>query len=167
MIILLGPLLIYVFLFRQSSRVHIQVDPNIRFWGYWSYVYLFQIFSSYTPGTKNVKSADGSFSSVFEKGLVPVSPFLFIKYVLHVPSPSYKLLSISKLTKDFNCQIIFCVSHYKFQDLNLRKMIGAVKEDYGLYLFFSGSDFARQDKTTCFSLFLFVIIVIFYCGTLD
>ena len=57
------------------------------------------LFSSYTPytGPDKMKIADCTFSSVFGKGLVRITPF-FLSSVLHVPSFAVNLLSISCLT---------------------------------------------------------------------
>ena len=71
------------------------------------------LFSSYSPcaGNQKIKIADGSFSAIAGKGSVVLSPVLTLKNVLHVPNLSCNLMSVSKLTQDTNCQIIFFKSH--------------------------------------------------------
>ena len=53
--------------------------------------------------------------------------------MLHVPSLTCNLLSISKLTHDQNCVAKVGSSSYQFQELVSRKMIGNAKECGGLY----------------------------------
>ena len=49
---------------------------------------------------------------------------LWLKYVLYVLKLRCNLLSISKITKDMNCKVIFFPTHCVFQDLISGKMIG-------------------------------------------
>lgn len=60
------------------------------------------VFISYSPcyGNLRVKTVDGSIASVVGKGIVKLSRNLALDFVLHVPSLTCNLLSISKLTKD-------------------------------------------------------------------
>lgn len=111
------------------------------------------LFSSYSPcaGNHKIKIADGSLSAIAGKGSVILSPKLTLKDVLHVPNLSCNLLSITKLTKDINCQANFFHSHCTFKDLSTGKMIGNAKESGGLYYLDNGLDFKDQQKTsTCF-----------------
>uniref|UniRef100_A0A1S8ADA3 Uncharacterized protein n=1 Tax=Citrus limon TaxID=2708 RepID=A0A1S8ADA3_CITLI len=112
-----------------------------------------QLFSSYIPcaGNQKVKIANGSLATVAGKGTITISPSLVLKNVLHVPHLSYNLLSISKLTFDHNCQVIFQSSCCKFQDLTSGKMIGGAKMGGRLYFFNNGSTYGRQDLQTCFN----------------
>ena len=57
------------------------------------------------------------------------------KSVLLVPNLAWKLLSISKLTRDLKCVTNFFLTYYEFQDLESGKTIGNAKECEGLYLF--------------------------------
>ncbi|KAG6506532.1 hypothetical protein ZIOFF_031856 [Zingiber officinale] len=97
---------------------------------------------------KKVNIADVSFATVVGKGLVPISQTITLKDVLHVPTLTYNLLSISKFTHDHNCKANFCSSHCEFQNLTLGKMIGDAKQDDGLYLLNEGSIIGRQDHKT-------------------
>ena len=67
------------------------------------------LFSSYIPyiGLDKVKIADGTFSSISEKGLVHITPFLFSFSILHVSNFAANLLSISHITHDVNYSLIF------------------------------------------------------------
>ncbi|XP_073121790.1 uncharacterized protein [Henckelia pumila] len=106
-----------------------------------------QLFSSYIPcaGNQRVKIVDGSLASVAGKGTVVISPFLTLKNVLHVPPLSYNLLSISKLTFDLKCRVIFLSSHCEFQDLASGTMIGNARQDGGLYSLAAQSFLGSRD----------------------
>ena len=111
-----------------------------------------QLFSSYKPvaGNFKVKIADGSYANVAGKGPIPLSSNLTLKDVLHVPTLSYNLLSISKFTKDHNCTAHFYSSGCVFQDLTSGEMIGDAKQDDGLYLLNTKPN-GMQDQQTCFN----------------
>lgn len=115
------------------------------------------LFSSYSPcaGNQKIKIADGSFSAIAGKGSVVLSPVLTLNDVLHVPNLSCNLMSVSKLTRDINCQTNFFRSHCVFQDLNSGKMIGSAKESGGLYYLDIGSASQLPPKTisSCFESF--------------
>ena len=53
--------------------------------------------------------------------------------VLHVPSLSCNLVSISKLTRELQCGVKFFLSYCEFQDLHSGRTIGSAKEHDGLY----------------------------------
>lgn len=94
------------------------------------------LFTSYKTcsGRENVRIADGSISSVDGQGNIPATPSLQLSSVLHVPNFTLNLLPISHITKSFNCCVLFFPSHYVFQDMMTRKMIGLGCEKDGLYL---------------------------------
>ena len=75
-----------------------------------------------------VRIADGSLSKVVGIESIVISKDLILKSVLLVPNLSYNLLSISRLTKDLKCVTNFSSKLYEFQDLELGRMIGNVKE---------------------------------------
>lgn len=54
--------------------------------------------------------------------------------VLHVPSFSFNLISVSALTKDLNCSVTFFPTHCVFHDLKTGQVIGGGRESNGLYL---------------------------------
>ena len=86
------------------------------------------LFSTYTPcaGNLKVKIADGSLATVVGKGSIILSRNLTLKSVLHVPSLTCDLPSISKLTHDLNCVAKFGSS--SCQELVSGKMIDNAKE---------------------------------------
>lgn len=52
---------------------------------------------------------------------------------VHVPKLSTNLISIHRLTKDLNCNVVFCYFHCVFQEHGTEKMIGRARERDGLY----------------------------------
>ena len=98
---------------------------------------LHHLFYSYNPcsGHEKVRIADGSFSSIAGRGHINLSASIGLKSVLHVPKLKCNLLSVSKLSKDSNCRVIFCESSCVFQDQKSGMMIGRAKAIGGLYYF--------------------------------
>ena len=86
-----------------------------------------------SPPVKSVQVANGNSMPITGAGNVSLSPTFSMSSVLIAPKLSNNLLSISKITKDLNCSVIFHSSHCIFQD-NLTKMtIGIGRERNGLY----------------------------------
>jgi hypothetical protein len=56
-----------------------------------------------------------------------------ISDVLHLPLFTSNLLSVSKITKELNCNVIFSPINVIFQDIKTQKIIGEGKLDNGLY----------------------------------
>ena len=77
---------------------------------------LSHLFISYTPcsGDKKVSIADGSLSSIVGRGSIRLSDKIVLQSVLHVPNLSCNLLSVSRLSKDSNCRVVFGVSLCEF-----------------------------------------------------
>ena len=73
-------------------------------------------FITYDPCLSNrkISTADGSLSTIAGQGNVLINQALTLKNVLHVPNLSTNLLSIHKLTKDLNCNVIFYPSYCIF-----------------------------------------------------
>ena len=67
------------------------------------------LFDSYTPcsGSEKVRIVDDSFSSIAGKGLIKIFESIDLQSILHVPKLTCNLLSVSKLSKDFNYRITF------------------------------------------------------------
>lgn len=78
--------------------------------------------------------ADGSFSPIAGTNSVKFSQKIQLNSV-HVPKLSCNLLSVSKISKDSNCHVVFCDSHCEFQDENWGMMIGSARMFGGLYYF--------------------------------
>ena len=57
-----------------------------------------------------------------------------VKDVLYIPDFQYNLLSVSQLTKQLKCGILFFPEFCVFQDLFSGRVLGICKEDQGLYL---------------------------------
>ncbi|KAJ9691385.1 hypothetical protein PVL29_013539 [Vitis rotundifolia] len=95
------------------------------------------MFESYLPcpGNKRVRIADGNFSPIVGKGLIKISEGIDLKFVLHVPKLTCNPLSVSKLSRDSNCCVIFYESHCIFQDPSSGKTIGSARMINGLYYF--------------------------------
>ncbi|CAL5418427.1 unnamed protein product [Camellia sinensis] len=93
------------------------------------------LFYSYSPcsGRDKVRVADGTLSSVSGKGSVHCSSLLSLSSVLHVPTFSTNLLSVSSLTTSLNCSVTFFPTHCVFQDLATGKTIGNGRAQGGLY----------------------------------
>lgn len=94
------------------------------------------LYSTYKPYARNrkVKIADGSLSAIVGTGDIVISPSLTLPKVLHVPNLLGNLISISKLTRDLNCQANFYPSHCHFKELESGRTIGNAKEREGLYI---------------------------------
>ena len=83
-----------------------------------------------------------------EKGSINCSSTLPLSFVLHIPSFSTNLLSISSLTRDLNCKVTFFPSYYIFQDLVTEKEIGYGRLDGGLYLLEGNGVSTSMSSTT-------------------
>ena len=77
---------------------------------------LSHFFISYTPFSRNkkVRSADGSLSSIARQGSIRLSDKIVLQFVLQVPKLSCNLLSVSRLSKNSNCHVVFCASLCEF-----------------------------------------------------
>ena len=64
-----------------------------------------------------------------------ISEGIDLKFVLHIPKLTCNLLSVSKLSRDSNCCVIFYESHCIFQDRSSGKTIGCARMINGLYYF--------------------------------
>lgn len=95
-------------------------------------------FYRVSSGKNKVCIADGTYSSIVGHGDI-IATSLLLSSVLHVPNFTLNLLSISHLTKSFNCCVTFFPSHCVFQDLKTKTTIGMGHEKDGLYLLDSSS----------------------------
>ena len=93
-------------------------------------------FLTYSPclDKDKVRIANGSLSSIKEKGLVCCTSLLSLPSTLHIPSFPHNLLSVSALTYDLNCKVEFYFCYCVLQDLSTKKMIGYNRIQDGLYL---------------------------------
>lgn len=81
-----------------------------------------------------VKIPNGDVMPVKNIGNASLPNGLKIERVLHVPDFQCNLLSVSRLTKEYNCVLIFFFpDFYIMQDLASRNLIGVGKQRDGLY----------------------------------
>ena len=81
----------------------------------------------------SVKLPNGDMAKVTHIGTVKLTSTLTLENVLCIPSFSFNLVSINKLTQSSSCYCIF-LSHYCFiQDLQPWRMIGLGRKQGGLY----------------------------------
>ena len=93
------------------------------------------IFSEFHESSSNVTLADGSVSTVKGVGTVPLTPSLSLSSVMYLPSFPFNLMSVSHLTKAYNCSVTFYPDSCVFQDLKTKKTIGRGHVSEGLYVF--------------------------------
>ncbi|GJT04307.1 retrovirus-related pol polyprotein from transposon TNT 1-94 [Tanacetum coccineum] len=88
----------------------------------------------YVLKNKQVVNLPNGHTSVISKvGNVTLENKLKLKNVLIVPSFKFRLLSVSKLTKDSQCFVTFYEQFSVIQDLKTRKVLGLGKKKAGLY----------------------------------
>lgn len=80
-----------------------------------------------------VKLPNDSCIQVTHKGTIRLSDSLVLIDVLYVPTFTFNLVSISKLTTQLSCFLIFLHGFYYTQDLFNWRMIGVAKHSQGLY----------------------------------
>ena len=92
--------------------------------------------SSLSPIAQTVRIADGStIVYIRNKGDVSLSPHITLTSVLHVLNFAYNLLSVSRLTRDLDCVVLFSPHSCLLQDRISRKIFGRGYERDGLYYF--------------------------------
>ena len=80
----------------------------------------------------NISMVDGTTSPILGMRIVFMSK-LKLNSVLHVPSLKHNLISVSWITKDMNCNVIFYHSYCVFHDQVSGRMIDNTKVMGGLY----------------------------------
>ncbi|GKU97022.1 hypothetical protein SLEP1_g10205 [Rubroshorea leprosula] len=85
------------------------------------------ILQDIKPYSSPVHIPDGTTLEVSSIGKTVLPNKLTLNNVLHVPQFACNLLSISKITEQLNCAVIFFPDFYVFQDLASRKLIGMGK----------------------------------------
>lgn len=81
-------------------------------------------------------------------GSVKIGPNLCLKDVLHVPDFQFNLLSISKLTRQTNSQVLFSHECCFLRDHTLQKVVVLGKESNGLYYLNTSVDTPIQPNNT-------------------
>ena len=80
-----------------------------------------------------VRLPNGDMAKVTHIGTMQLSPTLTLENVLCIPTFSFNLISINKLTQHPSCCCIFLSQYCFIQDLQLWKMIGLGRKQGGLY----------------------------------
>ena len=88
----------------------------------------------YPKSSTFVTIANGTKTCVKGIGTIHISGLTFSS-VLYLPQFPFNLLSIRKITRDFNCSVTFSSSSCVFQDLQTKRTIGGGYEKDGLYFF--------------------------------
>ncbi|CAL1398408.1 unnamed protein product [Linum trigynum] len=83
----------------------------------------------------NVSLPNGHHVKATHIGIVRLPCGLFLTQVLFIPSFTYNLVSVSKLTKNHPVSLVFQSNFCTIQDLITRRKIGLAQVDKGLYLF--------------------------------
>ena len=97
-------------------------------------IHSIQFFTSITSIVHiSVRLPNGDMAKVSHIGTVQVSPTLLLENMLCIPTFSFNLISISKLTQSSSCCCIFLSQFCLIQDLQHWKMIGLGKKQGGLY----------------------------------
>ena len=81
----------------------------------------------------SIKLPNGDRAKVTHIGTIKLSSTLTLENVLCIPSFSFNLVSISKLTQSPSCCCIFPSHYYFIQDLQPQRMIGLGRKQGGLY----------------------------------
>ena len=76
---------------------------------------------------------NGEQAPIISTGNLHLSPVIYLKNVLGVPSCKVNLMSVSRITSDLSCSVTFFPYWCILQDLMTRKMIGLGKQRDGLY----------------------------------
>lgn len=93
------------------------------------------IFSSTNTMPTAVTLPTGATAPIKGLGSVQLSDSITLPKVFHTPTFSHNLISVSQITKDSNCRIIFYPSYCILQNLSTMKEIGRGREENGLYYF--------------------------------
>lgn len=93
----------------------------------------------------NIKLPNGHFVPMTHRGIVRISASLILKNVLCVSSFKFNLISVSKITPDSLCCLLFFSQYYFMQDLFSWKTIGVAKSFQGIYYLLQ--DLAPSTKT--------------------
>ena len=81
-----------------------------------------------------VTIVDGSTSKFIGSGTLKPTSYITLSSVLGLPKLAFNLISVSKLTKDLNCCILFFSDYCIFQDLMTKKIIGKGHVSDSLYI---------------------------------
>lgn len=100
---------------------------------------------------KNSGLQMGPFVTIAGNGHISFFHGLTLQNVLHVPKMSYNLMSVSKITRDLQCNVTFSPDNVLFQNLSSGRTIGTAQHNRGLYLLDSDSSSSTNSKTSLVS----------------
>ena len=125
------------------------------------------LFETFSPCLENkkVRIANGNFSPIVGKCLIKLSERVDFISILYVPKLACNILLVSKLSRDFNCYVIFYDSYCIFQDRSSGKTISSAGMINGLYYFEDKflSNKIVQGLNSISSLFVRDQIMVWYC----
>ncbi|XP_074322791.1 uncharacterized protein LOC141659762 [Apium graveolens] len=93
-----------------------------------------------------ISMPNGQIISINFVSSVPITPEITIIEVLFVPHFKYNLLSISKLVKLLNCDVIFTIDNCYLQGHSLRKPMEIGDSQRGLYMLHSSPPFSAESS---------------------
>ncbi|KAK8574586.1 hypothetical protein V6N12_062276 [Hibiscus sabdariffa] len=93
-----------------------------------------ECFQDFVPTVgATIRTADGTLSHVQGSGSIILNS-LVLQHALFVPSLTCNLISVSKLSKDLGCSLLFHDSGCILQALNSQRVIGKASLQNGLYI---------------------------------
>ncbi|CAN1298120.1 Retrovirus-related Pol polyprotein from transposon RE2 [Linum perenne] len=84
---------------------------------------------------KFVSLPNGQKIHVSHTGIIRITEHIILTDVMVIPSFSFNMLSVSKLTETISCTLKFTSSHCLIQDTSSLRMIGIADQIRGLYCF--------------------------------
>ncbi|XP_041995943.1 uncharacterized protein LOC121746088 [Salvia splendens] len=98
------------------------------------------LFTSAAPiSNVSVNLPNGNTAPVTHLGTIQLTPLITLTSVLHVPSFSFNLISVSALTQTSTCTVIFTDSAFQIQEASLGTVIGRGNRVGNLYIFDSSN----------------------------
>ena len=94
---------------------------------------LFTMFLSH-PSTSTITLTDGSTSCVLRLGTIHPTSLITLTSIMRLSQFSFNLIFVNKLTRTFNCSILFFLDYYLIHDLSMKQIIGRGRESRGLYI---------------------------------
>ncbi|XP_042056166.1 uncharacterized protein LOC121800724 [Salvia splendens] len=94
------------------------------------------LFNSASPiSNASVNLPNGNAAPVTHRGTVKLTSLITLSSVLHVPSFSFNMISVSALTQNSSCTIIFTHNSFQIQEALLGTVIGRGNRIGNLYIF--------------------------------
>ncbi|CAA0818853.1 cysteine-rich RLK (RECEPTOR-like protein kinase) 8 [Striga hermonthica] len=85
------------------------------------------------PHRQSICDASGAVAAVGGAGTIEITKNLHLKNCLYIPSLSFKLLSVSHVTKELDCYVLMAPTFCLLQDIRTGTLIGCGIERDGLY----------------------------------